>query len=110
MFFSEKIERIFKLFLPSPFTIAVILTLFTFLLALFITETSTNESHVFKILSFWEKGLWEPSLLVFAMQMMLMLVLGHVLALSRPISSLINKATTYCNDTASFLVRAKRNF
>ena len=101
MFLSEKIERIFKLFLPSPFTIAVILTLFTFFLALFITEPSTNESHVFKILSFWEKGIWEPSLLVFAMQMMLMLVLGHVLALSRPISSLINIATKYCNDTAS---------
>lgn len=101
MFFSEKIERIFKLFLPSPFTIAVVLTLFAFFLALLITEPSSNESHVFKILSFWEKGIWEPSLLVFAMQMMLMLVLGHVLALSKPISLLINKATKYCNDTAS---------
>ena len=55
MFFSEKIERIFKLFLPSPFTIAVVLTLFTFFLALHITEPSSNEYHVFKILSFWEK-------------------------------------------------------
>ena len=42
----------------------------------------------------------ESSLLVFALQMMLMLVIGHVVALSGPIDSLIQKITVYCTNTA----------
>ena len=40
-------------------------------------------------------------LMVFAMQMMLMLVLGHVLALSQPINKGIQYMTAYCNNTAN---------
>jgi short-chain fatty acids transporter len=34
------------------------------------------------VVGFWQKGIWDPPMLVFAMQMMLMLVLGHVLAIT----------------------------
>ena len=46
------------------------------------------------------KGLWDNQLLVFAMQMMLMLVLGHSLALSETLENLIEKATSLCNSTS----------
>ena len=39
--------------------------------------------------------------MVFAMQMMLMLVLGHVLALSQPVNKGIKYMTAYCNNTAN---------
>ena len=86
--------------LPTPFSIAVLLTFITFLLALIFTEPISKDNHLIELLSSWEKGLWNPPLLVFALQMMLMLVIGHVVALSEPIDSLIKKITVYCKNTA----------
>ena len=98
---KRKIQEKLKIkTLPSPFSIAVLLTLFTITLSLILNRTS-QEINIFNILSFWEKGLWNPPLLVFAMQMMLMLVLGHVLALSQPVNNLIKKGVSYCTNTAT---------
>jgi short-chain fatty acids transporter len=49
---------------------------------------------------FWEKGLWDKNLLVFAFQMMLMLVLGHVVALSQTVNKVIEKMSTLFTNTA----------
>jgi short-chain fatty acids transporter len=100
MSFSNKLGNIIKNFLPAPFTIAALLSLVTFLLAFFISDKKSEDSHVFEILSYWEKGLWDSKMTVFAMQMMLMLVLGHSLALTKPIKKLINKATYFCSNSA----------
>ena len=101
MSIAKKFEKVFKGLLPAPFTIAVLLTFFTFILALFMTQPKAEESHILQLLSYWEEGVWHPPLLVFAIQMMLMLVLGHVLALTKPINSLIEKGTSFCNNTAN---------
>lgn len=101
MTFANRFEKLFKSVLPTPFTIAVLLTFLTFLLALFLTSPQQQGNHFIQLLRFWEQGLWYSPLLVFAMQMMLMLVLGHVLALSKPIDKLIAKGTQYCNNTAN---------
>merc|ERR1711991_312963 len=55
------------------------------------------------ILRSWEDGLWDESAggLYFAFQMMLILVLGHVLALSGPIDKLIKTLLKYCTTTAN---------
>jgi len=97
------IEIIFKKYIPSPFTIAVLLTLVTLVFALFFTNTNneTTTGYLFKILGFWESEIWNANLLVFAYQMMLILVLGHVLVLSKPMSALILKITKYCTTTAT---------
>ena len=52
-------------------------------------------------MSSWENGIWNNVLLVFAFQMMLMLVLGHTLALSNSVNSLISKITRFCGSTAN---------
>ena len=101
MSIAKKFEKIFKRLLPAPFTIAILLTFFTFIIALVITEPETEKPHILQLLLYWEKGVWHPPLLVFAIQMMLMLVLGHVLALTKPINSLIEKGTSFCNNTAN---------
>ena len=87
--------------MPAPFTIAVLLTGLTFLLAWALTQQQQEGWHFIELLEYWEKGLWDAPLLVFALQMMLMLVLGHVLALTKPINKLIEKASVYCNTTAN---------
>jgi short-chain fatty acids transporter len=70
-------------------------------LALLFTEAPKDESHVLAILSWWEQGIWNNALLVFAYQMMLILVLGHILVLSRPMNYLIVKLTNLVNNTSN---------
>ena len=103
MNFTQTIENIFKKLLPSPFTIAVLLTLLTIFLAIFFTESNTD-NHFVHILYHWESGIWNSKLLVFAYQMILILVLGHVLVLSKPIDKLISKLVVFTTSTASAVV------
>ncbi|UGU14282.1 TIGR00366 family protein [Sinomicrobium kalidii] len=100
---ARVVERIFKKFLPSQFTIAVLLTLLTVVLAYFFSGME-QEGRLVTILSYWEKGVWDSGLLVFAYQMMLILVLGHVLVLSPPVSKQITMLTRYATNTASAAV------
>ena len=100
---TKIIENIFKNYLPSPFTIAILLTFFTIILALVFTipENVTVYNYSLDIFKFWETGIWSNNLLVFAYQMMLILVLGHVLVLSKPLSNAILKITKYCTNTST---------
>jgi len=103
MNFTQTIENAFKKVLPSPFTIAVLLSLLTIFLAYFFTE-SNSDNHFLSILKHWEDGIWNSKLLVFAYQMILILVLGHVLVLSKPIDKLINKLVGFATSTCSAVV------
>jgi len=62
---------------PSAFSIAVLLTLFTATVAL----TWANASPV-AVLKSWGDGFWLPEMLTFAMQMALVLFTGYLLALA----------------------------
>ncbi len=99
---ADRIAKLFKTLLPAPFTIAVLLTFLTIILAFGITRPDDigAGSYFIDLLEYWENGLWNNGLLVFAMQMMLMLVLGHVLALTSPAEKLIRYATQFCTTTA----------
>lgn len=101
---TKVIERIFRRYLPSPFTIAVVLTVLTIILAWVFTDNSSDGNHLIAILSYWEDGIWNNGLLVFAYQMMLILVLGHVLVLSKPMERLILQITSLVKNTSSATV------
>ena len=101
----EKYIKGIRFFLPSPFSIALLITLFTFILALLWPSHSPlgNLNWLDKsinILNSWNNGLWNQKGLAFAVQMMLMLLLGHVLALSKPVDAAINKLLPFCSSNA----------
>lgn len=77
--------------IPSPLNIALALTIFVLLLTLFITrpEGKSIVAYGGEVLGFWYKGIW--GLLAFTMQMVMMLVLGHMLALSPWVSTFVNR-------------------
>ena len=77
MRFTEKYALWFRKLFPSPFSIAIILTLITL-----IASITFSDKMLGVLLLDWQNGLWNSNLLAFAFQMMLMLVLGHALALS----------------------------
>ncbi len=94
-----RITNLLKRILPSPFSIAVVLTYLTFILALWLTPNHSKDPHFLALAGYWAKGFWE--LLAFSMQMMLILVLGYVLALTKPVNALINKVSSSIKTTAS---------
>ena len=86
MALANVLEKAFRRFLPSPFAIAILLTLITIGLAL---AQGKKPLEPGQLAQWWENGLWNPSLLVFMVQMMLILVLGHTLALAGMVNRLI---------------------
>lgn len=89
---ADKLMELFRKLLPAPFTIAVLLTLLAFFAAFFFTlDELPAFARLVHLLDTWERGLWNASMLVFTVQMMLLLVLGHVLALSPPVRRLIDR-------------------
>jgi short-chain fatty acids transporter len=102
--FTKTIETIFKRFMPSPFAIALLLTLVTLVMAFLFTSPPENKSQLATLVSYWEQGIWNNQLLVFAYQMMLVLVLGHILVLSSPATKLINRLIFFVNNTTTAVV------
>ena len=84
--------RGFQRWLPSPFTIAVLLTAVAALLAL-------RDATAQDVLGAWSEGLWNPALIRFGFQAMFMLVLGHVLALAPPVLRALGRAIDWIVQT-----------
>ncbi|MEM5017790.1 short-chain fatty acid transporter [Metabacillus indicus] len=68
-------NRLMQRYLPDPYLFVIILTLAVFILGLIFTPSTPLQ-----MVEFWGGGFW--GLLSFAMQMVLVLVTGHVLASS----------------------------
>ncbi len=82
---GARIAAIFRATAPDPFVLAILLSTLTFFLAwAHMGPTSHNASA---LVNTWQAGLWD--LLAFAMQMCLILVLGHALASTRPVTVLL---------------------
>lgn len=68
-------------FVFDPLQLAIFLSLITFVLSWLWGKNATPDFNGFvKVLGFWEKGFWD--LLAFSMQMVLILFLGYMLAIS----------------------------
>lgn len=77
-----------KSIVPSTLALAIILSFVVYVFALIFTSPKVDESYYpLQLLNFYQKGFWD--LLSFAMQMMLILVLGNVLALTPVFQKLI---------------------
>lgn len=102
MNFIKSYDNFFNKYIPSPFSIAIFLSFFTLLLAVLFTgkEYSLAE-YLPKLGTYWYGGMFKPSLLSFTIHMMLILVLGHVLALTKTFQFIIDKALYFCKDTPS---------
>lgn len=97
------VERAFGK-LPSPFSIALILTLCTFVLAFVFTTPPSDQNALVYVLKLWENGIWNKDMLVFAYQMMLILVLGHVLVMSQPMRLLLHRLSGWVTTTSQAVV------
>lgn len=100
-------NNFFQRYFPSPLSIALLLSLFSFLLAFMLTKGgSSSIGYIGELANYWFAGVFKSSLLEFTIHMMLILVLGHVIALSKPAARVTDKMLAYCTTTArsAFLV------
>jgi len=84
-----------KLSFPTPFEIALLLTSVCVVLAVVMTRPATVglPDYTIQVLGFWKTGFWE--LLEFTLQMVLILVFGHALAISPFINRLLTSLATH---------------
>lgn len=107
MSFTDKYADLFKKILPTPFTIALVLTFISFVLVLLYGSGDVfdnDQSKLVNTLDLWYSGLWNTGGFTFAMQMMLMLLLGHVVALSKPIDQLLDSLAGNASNNVSAAV------
>ena len=102
----EKYIKGVRFFLPTPFSIALLLTSFVMVFAMFWPWHNSLDGYnnwsekSSLLLNYWYEGLWNSAGLAFAIQMMLMLLLGHVLALSPIVNRFISKLLPICSNNA----------
>ncbi|MDL2227730.1 short-chain fatty acid transporter [Odoribacter sp. OttesenSCG-928-L07] len=82
--FTNACVNLIQKYLPDPFIFCIILTVIVFVLAMPLTHQGP-----IGIINHWGNGVW--SLLSFAMQMALVLVLGNAMATSPPMQKLLKK-------------------
>lgn len=99
----HRIERSIQWALPSPLAIALVLTGLTFILAGLWGEIPQDQARGIFLLERWREGLFHPPLVVFLVQMMLILVLGHTLALAPVVQKLITRLLGITQDAPSAL-------
>ncbi len=92
-----------KSIIPSPLALAIVLSFVVYIFALL--YTSSGNKGVFyplQLLLYYQKGIWD--LLTFAMQMMLILVLGNVLALTPLFQRLLKSILTIIHNNTQAVV------
>lgn len=70
---SDFFDSIVRKFMPDPFIFAILLTVLTLLLGVFVERKTPAQ-----MINYWGEGFW--GLLTFAMQMVIVLITGYVLA------------------------------
>ncbi|MEM7150147.1 MAG: TIGR00366 family protein [Pseudomonadota bacterium] len=91
--FTKLVER----YLPDPFIFVILLTIITLVIANLATPATTLE-----VITSWGSGFW--NLLSFAMQMLLVLVTGYMLASTSLISMLLTKLATFANTAPKAII------
>ena len=91
--FTKLVER----YLPDPFIFVILLTIITLSIANLVTPATTLE-----VITSWGSGFW--NLLSFAMQMLLVLVTGYMLASTSLISKLLTKLATLANTAPKAII------
>ncbi|KZN29447.1 hypothetical protein N480_06910 [Pseudoalteromonas luteoviolacea S2607] len=94
---TRPLSRLVEQYLPDPFVFVTLLTLFVMTMAVIFTPATPIET-----VQFWGQGLW--NLLTFAMQMLLVLIAGFMLANTRVCAKLLNGLATFAKTPSQAII------
>ncbi len=107
---GKLLSRWSERFVPSPFVLALVLTVLTFVLASLFGHEVAGEPYparIAAVASGWFSGFYGSSGMTFALQMCIVLVTGHALATSEPVRRGISRvARTAGSPKAAALIVA----
>ena len=90
--FGERLSGIAERYMPDPFVFAILLTILTFALGVASGQAVTDlplSERAGKLADGWFASFYKTGLMKFAMQMCIVLITGHALALSAPVQRAI---------------------
>lgn len=93
LFFAKIAEK----WLPDAFVFAVILTVITFLGGMIVNQKSPIE-----MVTYWGDGMW--ALLTFTAQIITTFVMSYALALTKPVSRILEKIASMCKSPNSAIL------
>lgn len=96
-FVSQPAVKIVERYLPDSYIFVLLLTLIAAMAAIFIERQTPLE-----VLSYWGDGFW--GLLAFAMQMLLVLITGYMLASSPPVKRLLDRLASIPTNAGNAIV------
>ena len=87
-----------KFTIPSPFNLALLITLVVIIITYFSRSNDDGIRYLVNISGYWQQGVWE--LLAFTMQMVLILILGHSIALTKFFDRVVSALTQFGTSSA----------
>lgn len=104
---GKKLSDLSERFVPEPFVLALILTVLTLFAAVFFGEAVAGmpvTERFGALADGWFGEFYETGLMKFALQMCIVLITGHALALSRPVQQLISQFTRIASSPRAAVV------
>lgn len=102
---GKRLSTLSERYVPDPFVFALLLTLLTFVLGLFFGETLAGQSwdrRVSNLCAGWYADFFgNAGLMKFAMQMCIVLITGHAIAMSAPVRAGIERVTKIARTPAA---------
>lgn len=101
---GKRLSDVSERFVPDPFVFALLLTLITFVLGLFFGDAlaaDAIQTRAQKLVAGWYADFFgNAGLMKFALQMCIVLITGHAIAMSKPARALIEKITNVARTPA----------
>lgn len=94
---ADFFSRIMQRWLPDAFLFAIILTAVVFLCGVVLEDQSPIQ-----MADYWGGGFWK--LLSFSMQMVLILLFGHILAMTKPITAGLKRIASFAHTPAQAVI------
>jgi short-chain fatty acids transporter len=104
---GNKLSSLSERFVPDPFVLALLLTLVTLVLGVAFGEALAAQSLPQRLEALgagWFAEFYDTGLMKFALQMVIVLVTGHALALSGPVRRAIEKLTGFASTPGAAVV------
>ena len=104
---GKRLSRWSERYVPDPFILALVLTVVTALAAFFFGAELQDETAVTRLSllgTFWFERLYAAELMQFALQMVIILMTGHALAISAPVQRGIRRMATWASTPEAAVV------
>ncbi len=101
---GKRLNRWSQRYVPDPFVLAIVLTIITFLAAFFFGQDVQDYGAVERVShlgNFWSDEFYAQAWMQFALHMVIILLTGHALAISKPVQKAIRTMANWASSPSA---------